>query len=249
MNRLALRGVGGGVGTTALLCGLALALHEQGARVLLIDCSPEDMARLHFGDGLDNRSGWARAELDGSPWNEALQIQPNLHVLPYGRLTSEENYRIEQHLQERPDYWSSRCKQLRPFHDWVLFDLPPRCGSWPTIVSTDGRADLLIDVATPTPDCHALLHRHADKRADLLLINRYSPASQLQRDLALLWRTAYSPRYSPQFVHEDEAVPEALAHKLPVGLHAPASQAASDLRNLALWCMARARSRQGGDRA
>ncbi len=239
MNRIALRGLCGGVGTTAVLCGLALALHEQGERVLLIDCSPDDLARLHFGDDLANESGWARAQLDGTFWNDALQVQPGLHVLPYGRLAPAETRQITQLLEQQPAYWHARFEQLQPFHDWVLFDLPPRSTNPPLAEVEDGRADLLIDLITPAPGCHALLHRHFDRQANLLLINRFNPASQLQRDLVLLWRTAYSPNQAPQIIHEDEAVAEALAHKLPVGLYAPKSQAASDLRNLALWCLAR----------
>lgn len=239
MNRIALRGISGGVGTTAVLCGLALALNEQGERVLLIDCSPDDLARLHFGDNLANEAGWARAQLDGTPWNDALQVQPGLHVLPYGRLAPAETSRITQLLEQQPAYWHTRFEQLRPFHDWVLFDLPPRSTNPPPAPDEDGCADLLIDLIMPAPGCHALLHRQPDRQANLLLINRFNPASQLQRDLVLLWRTTYSPNQAPQIIHEDEAVAEALAHKLPVGLYAPESQAASDLRNLALWCLAR----------
>lgn len=238
MNRLALRGLCGGTGATAVLCGLAQALHEKGERVLLIDHSAGDLARVHFGDDLANAAGWARAQLDGTAWNDALQVRPGLHILPYGRLSPAETRRIDQLLELQPSYWQARCAQLRPFHDWVLFDLPPRSGSPYSAPIGDG-TDLLIDIATPAPGCHTLLHRHLATQADLLLVNRFNPASQLQRDLLLLWRTTYSENRPLQIIHEDEAVAEALAHKLPVGLYAPHSQAAGDLRNLALWCLAR----------
>jgi len=239
VNRLILQGLCGGVGTTAVLCGLALALHEQGERVLLIDGSPHDLARLHFGDELANITGWARAHLDGTAWNEALEVRPGLQVLPYGRLAKAEIRQIDRLMAQQPEFWPTRCTQLRPYHDWVLFDLPSISGDSHAARTEHDGVDLLIDVATPTPACHAVLHRAADRQPDLMLINRFNPASQLQRDLVLLWRVAYSPAQAPQIIHEDEAVAEALAHKLPVGLYAPHSQAAGDLRNLALWCLAR----------
>ena len=83
-----------------------------------------------------------------------------------------------------------------------------------------------------------LLQQRPRPDADLLLINRFNPASQLQRDLLLLWRSQPRSNRQPQLIHEDEALSEALAHKLPIGHYAPKSQAASDLRSLALWCLA-----------
>ena len=42
----------------------------------------------------------------------------------------------------------------------------------------------------------------------------------------------------PQPVHEDASVPAALARKLPLGLDAAGSLAATDVASLAIWCLA-----------
>ena len=61
MKRLTMRAMRGGLGATSLLADLALALHEQGERVLLVDLSPDNMLRLHFNVDIGLESGWARA--------------------------------------------------------------------------------------------------------------------------------------------------------------------------------------------
>lgn len=239
MKQLVLRGLRGGIGATSLLAGLGIALHEQGERVLLIDLSPDNMLRLHFSVDVAYASGWARAQLDAAPWHaSALELLPSLHLLPYGELGGAEISQIEGQLCADSSCWAQRSDLIAHNYDWVLFDLPQRLPGHRAVVSEANRADVLINLATPDPGCHVLLQQRPRPDADLLLINRFNPASQLQRDLLLLWRSQPRSNRQPQLIHEDEALPEALAHKLPIGHYAPKSQAASDLRSLALWCLA-----------
>lgn len=239
MKQLVLRGMRGGIGATSLLAGLGLALHDQGERVLLVDLSPDNMLRLHFNVDVAHASGWARAQLDASPWYEAaLELLPGLHLLPYGQLRATETSQIEGQLCADSSCWAQRCDLIAHAYDWVLFDLPQRLPGHRFAVSQAQRADVLIDLATPDPGCHVLLQQRTRPDADLLLVNRFNPASQLQRDLLMLWRSQPTSNRQPQLIHEDEALPEALAHKLPIGHYAPRSQAASDLRSLAIWCLA-----------
>lgn len=239
MKRLVMRAMRGGLGATSLLADLALALHEQGERVLLVDLSPDNMLRLHFNVDTTYDAGWARAQLDGNEWNGgALEMLPGLHLLPYGRLSDAEVAQIESQLRADPSCWSQRCGLVSRDYDWILFDLPQRLPGHRVGVSEEDRADLLIDLATTDPACHVLLQQRAQPIADLLLVNRFNPASQLQRDLLMIWRRRPGMSRAPQLVHEDEAVPEALAHKMTTGHYAPQSQAASDMRSLAIWCLA-----------
>jgi len=238
MKRLTLRAMRGGLGATSLLADLALALHEQGERVLLVDLSPDNMLRLHFNVDIGLESGWARAQLGGNAWHEtALEILPGLHLLPYGRLNDAEIAQIEAALCADPNCWSQRCDLVSHAYDWVLFDLPQRMPGHRFGISAEHRVDILIDLAIPDPACHVLLQQRPRPAADLLLINRFDPVSQLQRDLLMIWRKRYGLTRQPQLVHEDEAVQEALAHKAPIGQYAPKSQAASDVRSLAIWCL------------
>lgn len=238
MKTLAIRALRGGLGATSLLADLALALHQQGERVLLIALSPDNMLRLHFNVEISLESGWARAQLDAKAWNEpALEVQPGLHLLPYGRVSDAEVAQLESALCADRECWAQRCNLISHAYDWVLFDLPQRLPGHRFGVCATQRADLLIDLAMPDAACHVLLQTRPHPLADLLLVNRFNPASQLQRDLLMIWRRRHGLPRQPQLVHEDEAVQEALAHKSPVGHYAPQSQAASDLRSLAIWCL------------
>lgn len=239
MRSLMISGIRGGVGVTSLLAGLGYALAAQGKRVLMIDLSPENQLRLHFNLDFAHRQGWARAELDGQPWTEqAFEVLPGLQLLPYGRLDEAEVRRVEQGLCEHHDVWNRRRTRFEHAYDWILFDVPQRLpGHVP--VPRHTRGDLLVKVVEADPACHALLSEGRHGQPDLLVVNRFDASSQLQRDLALLWRTRHGEDLSLQRVHRDEALAEALACKRPVGLHAPASQAATDLQSLATWCLVR----------
>ena len=60
MKVIALQGIRGGVGTTAIVAGLAQAAHEQGARVLAVDLCPDNQLGIHLGLPHDDPGGWSR---------------------------------------------------------------------------------------------------------------------------------------------------------------------------------------------
>ena len=235
MKQLVLRGLRGGIGATSLLAGLGIALHEQGERVLLIDLSPDNMLRLHFSVDVAYASGWrARSWMlhHGMrvPWNCS-----GLHLLPYGELGGAEISQIEGQLCADSSCWAQRCDLIGHNYDCAV--RPAAAATGPSRRCVGSESGRRADRSGYTRSgCHVLLQQRPRPDADLLLINRFNPASQLQRDLLLLWRSQPRSNRQPQLIHEDEALPEALAHKLPIGHYAPKSQAASDLRSPALWC-------------
>lgn len=234
MTTLGLVGLRGGCGVSSLAAALGQALHRLGQRVLLVDLCPENLLRLHVSLPFADGSGWARALLDQQGWSGALwQLQEGFCLLPYGRLSADEQERMERFLRGTPDFWAKRRHGLAARFDWLLFDLPQRLPGH----ARTGRRDLTLRVLEADAACHALLQtpRAAD---EWLLVNRFDPVRPLQRDLLLLWQQTLGPRLVPQCVHADEALAEALAHKLPVGLHAPHSLAAQDVLSLATWCLA-----------
>ena len=234
MTTLSLCGVRGGVGTSSLLAAVGYALESLGERVLLIDMCPENMLRLHFSLPSADTGGWARAMLDGDDWHsQAWSLKPALQVLPYGQLTGEESTQIERQLLKDPLLWARRQASLTRDYDWLLFDLPQRLPGHAAI----GPCLLPIHVAQADAACHVLLHQQTNRVP--LLINRFDPASQLQRDLLLIWRQAYAATILPLTVHADEAMCEALAFKQPVGQYAADSLAAQDALSLATWCLTR----------
>lgn len=232
---LGLHGLRGGCGVTALVAGLGLALQSLGQRVLLLDMSPANQLRHHCGLPPGEKGGWARAAFARTPWGDAAwQVLPGLCLLPYGTLQAAEQERLEQSLCRAPGFWPERLRRLGASFDWVLLDLPHglpgHAGASPL--------DLRLRLLEADPACHLLLQeRQTD--GDWLLVNRYDPTRPLQRDLLLLWQKSLGGRLLAQCVHDDEALREALAHRLPAGLHAPHSLAADDLRSLATWCLAR----------
>ncbi|MBD8496622.1 cellulose synthase operon protein YhjQ [Pseudomonas syringae] len=239
MTTLSLSGVRGGVGTTSLLAALGFALQSLGERVLMIDLCPENQLRLHCNLPLEQASGWARAMLDDQPWHEhAWRLNDHLHLLPYGRLSSAQSLALEQRLLADPQLWARRQARLAGQYDWLLFDLPQRLPGH----AACGPCLLPVRVAESDPACLALLQqaRQAPGHVPpLLLVNRFDPGSQLQRDLLLVWRNSPGSRLLPLTVHSDEAMREAMAFRQPVGQYAPDSLAAQDALSLATWCLTR----------
>lgn len=234
MTTLSMRGVRGGVGVSSTLAAVGHALQTMGERVLLVDMCPENLLRLHFNLTLGETDGWARAYLDGRPWNEAAwRVEHQLHLLPYGRLTPREQARMELHLRREPQLWAQRRTSLTGQFDWVLFDLPQRLPGHCQV----GPCDLPIVLLEADAACHVLLQQQPAARQ--LLVNRFDPVSRLQRDLLLIWQQTQGNRLLPLVLHRDAAVQEALAHKQAVGRFAPASLAALDATSLATWCLTR----------
>lgn len=234
MTSLGLHGLRGGAGSSSLLAALGYALHTLGQRVLLVDMCSDNLLRLHFNLAVTENGGWARALLDGQDWTAQFwSLAPNLSLLPYGRLTRAEQMRLEQELRLRPGLWARRTIALAEHFDWILFDLPDSVSRHDSAVS----CQLQIQVIEADAACHVLLQQQEDK-ADYLLLNRFDPASQIQRDLMLVWRQHYDARLLPVTVHSDEAMREALACKQPVGRYAPGSLVAQDVLSLAIWCQA-----------
>ncbi|HED4876817.1 cellulose synthase operon protein YhjQ [Stenotrophomonas sp. LMG 10879] len=241
---LSLQGVHGGTGVTTVLAALGQALHVQGQRVLLVECSPDQMLGLHLGLPAKEAGGWARAQLDGGDWRaSAFACAPGLAVLPYGRVDLGEALRVEQWLQAAPATWAERMPLLSSQFDWLLFDLPQRLPAHVAAINQHAACTLPLRLACVDPTSHVVLQRqNADARR--VLANRYDPAVPVQRDLMQLWLHSHAARLLPQPLHEDARVPAALASKQPLGRHAADSLAAADIDGLALWCLAEAARRQ-----
>lgn len=237
MTAISLRGIRGGVGTSSTLAALGYALHALGQKVLVVDMCPENVLGLHFNLDLAPIGGWARATLDQQPWQQqAWSVLPGLSVLPYGQLDITEHTQVDALLLESPQLWSKRQASLADAYDWVLFDLPQRLQGH----ATNPDCDLSITVLNADAACHVLLQPELTGSA-LFMVNRYDPASPLQRDLVLIWQHRYASSRVPINLHADEAMGEALACRVPVGHHAPGSLIAQDIISLASWCLLRAR--------
>lgn len=233
---LALQGLRGGVGVSALVAGLAVALQALGQRVLILELDPAGLLRHYAALPAGPLEGWANAEQAGGDWHAcAWHIQPQVYLLPYGTLEPLARLQLEQSLAGRGDLWTARLRSLQPNIDWVLCDLPQH---WPAHVGSL-RADLYLRVIEADPACHLRLQEGLPAE-QWLLVNRFDPTRRLAQDLWRLWQSSLQACLVPQCLHEDEAVREALANQQLPGIHAPNSLFAEDLHGLATWCLARA---------
>ncbi|MFV3288710.1 cellulose biosynthesis protein BcsQ [Pseudomonas sp. NY11955] len=232
MTSLALHGLRGGLGRSALLAALGYALQGVGERVLLIDLCPSNLLGLHFNLPLDTSEGWALAEREGRPLSDAVyEVLDGLCLLPFGNLPGG-----ARHLVPDAQAWRARQAELAEPFDWLLFDLP----YLPADSADNGiETDVRVLVAEAEMASHLLLGRRPVEHYDMLLVNRYDPASRLQSDLLMVWRELFGDRLPIQVVHRDEAFLEALACKAPLGHYAPQSLACRDVQSLAVRCMTR----------
>lgn len=236
MAVLGLQGIRGGVGTTSVTAALGWALQLLGDTVLVIDACPDNLLRLSFNVDFDLPQGWARAVLDGQDWRDAgLRYTSQLDVLPFGRLSAEEQENI--HLLHNPlSELTSMLQTLKAQrnYDWVLVDLPH--GFAPLTRQFIEQCDQTLVVVKPDTNCHVRLHQQALPAGAYIVINDLRIGSQLQDDLYQVWLQSQR-RLLSTVIHRDEAMVECLASKQPLGEYRPDSLAAEEILTLANWCL------------
>lgn len=237
MSVIALQGIRGGVGSTSVSVGLAWALQTLGESVLVIDFSPDNLLRLHFNTPFNQTRGWARAYVDGLAWQDgAMRFTPGLDFLPFGTLSQTEYSKLDSLFRDSPDVLQQLVTQMAQLADyqWILVDLPhgysPLANSWEQVAS------LLLLLLSPDPNSYIRLHQQSFSTNCHYLINNFTSNYPLQWDLHCLLQQTLS-QLVPVVIHRDEAVPEALANKQPLGEYAPQSLASKDFITLANWCL------------
>ncbi|KAA9000698.1 cellulose synthase operon protein YhjQ [Affinibrenneria salicis] len=231
MPVIALQGIRGGVGATALTAGLAWALHHPDEKVVALDLSPANQLGQHFNTPFGDTAGWLRAALgDDDARPGARRYRPGLDFIPCGELSAAERARFYRAPADILQPWLDQClPALRRDYDWVLLDIPARLDA-----AALPRVDRLIQVIMPDANCHLRLHRATPAPGGWYLINQFSLHSAAQQDLHQLWSVSLRRRV-PLTVHHDEAVAEAMLHKQPLGEYRPQSLAAEELNALAVW--------------
>lgn len=214
MNLVALQGIRGGVGTTSIVAGLALAAREQGARVLAVDLCQDNLLGIHLGLPHDDPRGWSRLADPAGEWASALyRYEEGLDLLPHGGAAG---------VSAGP--WLAAITG----YDLVLLDVP--------MTGLPGLRCRRLLVVNADANCHVRLYRHRWEADERLLVTQFSSRRALQQDLLDLWQAGGLPLLNLR-LHRDEAMAEAMAAKLPVGRHAPASLIAHELMTLASWCL------------
>ena len=213
MKVIALQGIRGGVGTTAIVAGLAQAAHEQGARVLAVDLCPDNQLGIHLGLPHDDPGGWSRLTQPAREWRGALhRREEGLDLLSHG---GEEGASAE---------WLAGIDG----YDLVLLDLP--------MGQLLGLPCKRLTIVNADANCHVRLYRHVWGDGERLLVTQFTSRRALQQDLLDLWQAGGLPLLGLR-LHRDEALAEAMAAKQPVGRYAPTSLIAHELTALACWCL------------
>ncbi len=235
MPVLALQGLRGGCGATALSAALGWALNALQQTVLLIDLSPANQLAAHFNLPLDTPHGWLRAQLDNQPWqHSALRYQPGLDFLPSGTLTHQQTLSLTAAAAEIAQPLLKALPALKQRYQWIIFDLPADLLPWQQAFIP--AADRLLQLLTLDANCQLRLHRAHFSPQTLFLINQFNANSQLQQDLHQLWLRSLK-NLIPQVIHRDEALAEALMMKQPVGAWRPHALASEEINTLANWLL------------
>ncbi|MCE0723131.1 MULTISPECIES: cellulose biosynthesis protein BcsQ [Legionella] len=237
MPVIALQGIRGGIGVTSIAAGLGWALAQLKESVLVIDFTTDNLLRLHFNMPFEQAEGWARTYHDHGDWSESIHsYNKRLSYLPFGKITQTERINLENELQKDPDFWKNNIDNLVTRNDyrWILLDL----ASDTTLLTQQvlDRADIVFLLLNPDINCHIRLHQQKNPEQCYFLMNHYSAAKLLQKDLYELWQRLLT-HFLPIVLHSDEALAEALASKKPVGECHAHSLIAQDINALAKWCM------------
>ncbi|AVF34564.1 cellulose biosynthesis protein BcsQ [Rahnella sikkimica] len=225
MAVIALQGFRGGTGTTSVTAALAWGLAQLNEKVLVIDFSPENLLRLHFGMPFTQTRGWCSAVNAGEPWQKsAMRYHAHLDFLPYGFVGADS--------AGAPEFdWQKAITQLRNsgVYDWILIDSPAA-----DPLPAQAIADSTLVLLHTDTQSHIRLHQRALPANGRYLVNQFVPSSQLQQDILLLWQETL-PTMIPVILHRDEAMAESLAAKQPVGEWKANSKISREINTLANW--------------
>ncbi|QEZ43029.1 cellulose biosynthesis protein BcsQ [Cupriavidus oxalaticus] len=248
MKIVAIVSAKGGVGKTTLSATLADTLAQAGNRVLAIDLDPQNALRLHFGMPVQDVAGHARATLAGERWLESIWPGGRALVMPFGGLNEADRATFEQHLATHPNWLRTQLDALGLAEDdIVVIDTPP--GPSPYMRQALSCAHVCLVVTLPDAASYAtlplmddLIRTYCERRPDFLghalVINQVDMARQLGKDVVQVLRNQLGERVLG-VIHQDQAVPEALAHDSTVVERSPHSQAGQDIRRCAAWLRGR----------
>ncbi|MBK5143972.1 cellulose synthase operon protein YhjQ [Budviciaceae bacterium BWR-B9] len=238
MTILAMQGIRGGCGTTAVCASLAWALAQTGQSVLVVDFSINNVLRLHFNHAWSSKEGWASAlKLQQSP-PPVISYAPGIDYLPFGFSEKETYSLINEGLFEQKEHQPEKLPGFLAFlssndYQWIIIDCSNTLSSLKEL--SNSLADINLVLLNPDVECHVLLGQNSFPANRYFLINGFSPTSLIQQDISHIWQQSLSGLI-PVILHRDEAMAESLAVKKTPGESQPDSLIVQDIHQLALWC-------------
>lgn len=235
MPLIALQGIRGGTGATAIGAALGWALTALGEGVLLIDGSPVSQLGAHFNLPALPEKGWMQALLGGDAWQgAALRYPDGPDLLPHGSLTHQKDFTLLRQDAAIATPLLDALADLQRRYRWVIFDLPADSLPWHEALYP--RLDGVVRVLTPDANCHLRLCQQFFTPHTRFLINQFNANSRLQQDLHQLWVASLN-NLIPLLIHRDEALAEALMMKQPVGEYRPHALVSEEITTLASWLL------------
>lgn len=230
----------GGVGTSNLVLNLAIALGQQGQRVVVVDgdigLANLDLLggltpRYDLGDVLLGRCGLSEAIVPGPG---GIQVVPGAHATRTGLLD----------LGEGAARLARELRELGPDFDFVLIDAGSGLG--PGVGVLAAMADEVVVVSTPEPtslaDAHAAisrLHQSEDPPRLRVLVNQAESAGEAVEVLdgivnsSRQFKGAVVSPLGPGFIRVDHHVSMAVRGRRPFVTAFPAAAASRGVRRIA----------------
>lgn len=229
----------GGVGKTNVALNLACALHEQGFKILLMDCDL-GLANLDVLLGITPEGNLQTALLGESKIADVLcPVAPQgFDVLPAASGVPE----LTDLQPDARDLLFSRLEPVLHNYDYVLMD--QGAGISQTVQTFAALAAVRLVVITPEPtsltDSYALikvLNLHYGVRDFLVIVNQATSATEAKNAFSKLHGACrHFLHLEPVLlghVRADKNVPEAVCRQQPLMRMAPGCPAAQDIQALA----------------
>jgi cellulose synthase operon protein YhjQ len=238
----------GGTGRTSLTANLASLLTRHEQPVLAVELDPSNRLGLYLGVTVRNPAGIVDLSADQT-WHHAAQRNTDhVNLVHFGhgvnthrtheKLSVIENRGVRDYLLD-----------LSPPSDCVVLIDTQRAPSL-CFDCALAAADLILNVITAQPGCFediAVMHAHYERRFSagpehapgmFHVLNKVNSAKLLSDDIINILRVRLKSKMLRYVIHQDEAMPEAMASNQCVADYAPHSQASHDLQGLADWLLA-----------
>jgi cellulose synthase operon protein YhjQ len=238
----------GGTGKTSLTANMSTLLTQRDLPVLALELEPSNRLGLYL--GLTERNPAGIIDLpDGHSWHSAAHCNVDqVNYLPFGRETNTHQTNDKLLAIEKRGVRHYLMDLSPPSDCMVLIDTlraPSLC--FDCAVAS---ADLILNVIIPQPGCfediavvqayHEQRFTDKQKHAPGLfhILNRVNSTRLLSHDVISILRDRLGSKMVRYAIHQDEAIPEAMASNMRVAEYAPHSQSNHDLQGLADWLLA-----------
>jgi cellulose synthase operon protein YhjQ len=242
------------VGCSTVVANLAAALQALGHQTAAVDLHSGGDLGLHYGLDQHNDSGWASALVRGeSSLGVLFESADGRRVTPFGQLPKDQFDKFQGLLPSSEQAVASFFAPLEQAGaEWLLLDAPalrdqamqsPAVRQFFSALATS--ADYVLHVACPDASAYLKLKLRDWELGEkpgrnFILVNNTDVRASVARDLEWLILHEFEECAIPLGVHQDKAIPEAVAQMNCVNRLSPTSQASADFHALALWCLGRA---------